>query len=976
MKKILVLSFILVLVAGFGSLAESAWQVLNGGNPIDNGEEHEYVGTGGAECYRLSILIDKDGNLTYFFKSKKLNLCAGKYNNDTKYWELWTHNGWSSVAGAIARPLSDGLHYTTRFDFVPLNNGDILGTVSAMSQNGLVGLDVHGSLFDFRFNGSDWLRFSGGTSYTKQNFKKINASNWPSPGFGAMASDGNTAIWLTRAYPTWGYTCMVALKFQATAGDSSWKCWDGSSWVTDPSLWSKLPYDSPDTTFIQNIVNLSAGKYLVVFSTPSVYPLNEYCSMRYDDTTSIWEIWTESGWQNATSHAALKSISTDFRFHYRLPSFVANGSGASAFGKKTDVNNSIYELRYSTSSGTWGSSSLVVSDANILEANWSDTCYYRAAVDDDQNIWLVYVSASDDKKLRVIKKTTGGWQAPEDVLVFGNSVSPVGMDFVSGNIPVIFFYSNKRLYAVSTNDTFWNGQHTTIRSGEQAVGMDTSKIEYVTKWNNTSTDEGTGREMTYGAQGSSFLTTDKEGYLYAPHTAVTSVAIFLPNYHVNSSTMDRYWGGGWYQPFQYVSGVAVDNKRGKVYFSDQLDSTDGGGSYGGRITIFEKADRDNFIIIGGASIPQFRSSFRWPADMAVDEERGILYVSDSLHSVIKRFDVVNLTSGKPTYLDSFGGSDLLFPAGIEVDASGNIYVVDSWHHCIRKYDSNKNLIKSWGSVGRGEGQFLYPQSITITIDNNNNLVFVLDPYNTRIQVFDCDGNYKYQWRHSQWETGATAPFVTGVVADNNGHVYVSANRCIYKYNIVSLPAINNVNVSSRTGTSATISWTTDEPSTSQIDYGLDASYGKIASGSALVTSHSLTLTGLTPGTTYHYRVESADGAGNKSTSQDYTFSTLNIFGGKPDKTELKCYNNVFNPIEGEKALLWLELKDRARVKLDIYDMRGERIRKVADEVRESGICKYYWYGRDDSENIVGSGVYFVRIEAGDYKKTKKIVVVK
>jgi len=94
------------------------------------------------------------------------------------------------------------------------------------------------------------------------------------------------------------------------------------------------------------------------------------------------------------------------------------------------------------------------------------------------------------------------------------------------------------------------------------------------------------------------------------------------------------------------------------------------------------------------------------------------------------------------------------------------------------------------------------------------------------------------------------------------------------------------------------------------------------------------------------------------------------------KTELKCYNNVFNPIEGEKALLWLELKDRARVKLDIYDMRGERIREVADEVRESGICKYYWYGRDDSENIVGSGVYFVHIEAGDYRKTKKIVVVK
>jgi flagellar hook assembly protein FlgD len=38
--------------------------------------------------------------------------------------------------------------------------------------------------------------------------------------------------------------------------------------------------------------------------------------------------------------------------------------------------------------------------------------------------------------------------------------------------------------------------------------------------------------------------------------------------------------------------------------------------------------------------------------------------------------------------------------------------------------------------------------------------------------------------------------------------------------------------------------------------------------------------------------------------------------------------------------------------------------------------RYYWDGKDDSGNVVGSGLYFVHIEAGDYKETKKIVVVK
>ena len=55
---------------------------------------------------------------------------------------------------------------------------------------------------------------------------------------------------------------------------------------------------------------------------------------------------------------------------------------------------------------------------------------------------------------------------------------------------------------------------------------------------------------------------------------------------------------------------------------------------------------------------------------------------------------------------------------------------------------------------------------------------------------------------------------------------------------------------------ATITWDTDEPSDSRVEYGTDpgALTPSVESGSALVTSHSLQLTGLNPSTTYHYRV--------------------------------------------------------------------------------------------------------------------------
>ena len=82
------------------------------------------------------------------------------------------------------------------------------------------------------------------------------------------------------------------------------------------------------------------------------------------------------------------------------------------------------------------------------------------------------------------------------------------------------------------------------------------------------------------------------------------------------------------------------------------------------------------------------------------------------------------------------------------------------------------------------------------------------------------------------------------------------------------PAISAVTATA-TGTSATVTWTTDEPSDSRVDYGTaPGSLTANVSDASLVTSHSATLTGLTPGTTYHFRVRSADASGNARTSPD------------------------------------------------------------------------------------------------------------
>lgn len=75
---------------------------------------------------------------------------------------------------------------------------------------------------------------------------------------------------------------------------------------------------------------------------------------------------------------------------------------------------------------------------------------------------------------------------------------------------------------------------------------------------------------------------------------------------------------------------------------------------------------------------------------------------------------------------------------------------------------------------------------------------------------------------------------------------------------------------------ATIIWTTDEKSDSELHYGTTTNYGLIANDTSLVTEHTIILTGLSHSTTYHYKVISSDASGNSVESDDYTFTTLEI----------------------------------------------------------------------------------------------------
>jgi len=122
-------------------------------------------------------------------------------------------------------------------------------------------------------------------------------------------------------------------------------------------------------------------------------------------------------------------------------------------------------------------------------------------------------------------------------------------------------------------------------------------------------------------------------------------------------------------------------------------------------------------------------------------------------------------------------------------------------------------------------------------------------------------------------------------------VFAAIDKTPPKISGVSVPKkdIKNVRVK--------IIWNTDEPASSKVEYGTGTSYGKskankINNIDEQVTSHVVSLTGLTPNTIYHFRVNSKDIANNSVVSGDFTFTTAGGPGTPTSDTSKKCGDGV------------------------------------------------------------------------------------
>jgi hypothetical protein len=100
---------------------------------------------------------------------------------------------------------------------------------------------------------------------------------------------------------------------------------------------------------------------------------------------------------------------------------------------------------------------------------------------------------------------------------------------------------------------------------------------------------------------------------------------------------------------------------------------------------------------------------------------------------------------------------------------------------------------------------------------------------------------------------------------------------------------------------------------------------------------------------------------------------LSRSGSTPESFELM--QNSPNPFNPSTEIVYA-VPEQGRVLLSVYNITGKRIKTLIDAEESIGYHTVRWNGRNDSGEMVSGGMYLCRMEAGVYRQTIRMLLIK
>jgi DNA-binding beta-propeller fold protein YncE len=157
-----------------------------------------------------------------------------------------------------------------------------------------------------------------------------------------------------------------------------------------------------------------------------------------------------------------------------------------------------------------------------------------------------------------------------------------------------------------------------------------------------------------------------------------------------------------------------------------------------------------------------------PNAIAIDRS-GNIYVAEvaSNHHVQK-------LAPDGTFIAEWKGPEPGFygPRRIAIGPDDSIYVVDQGHNRVVRLKQDGTMLGTWGNSGSGDGQLNDPTAVAVDPTTSN--VYVADPTNRRIEVFDSAGKFLTKWAMPEW--GEHAGFEDLAFDSKKGWLYASSTH--------------------------------------------------------------------------------------------------------------------------------------------------------------------------------------------------------